>query len=143
MPLDLCTAPYIFSMVMEVICSFLKLKHKVAIFFYLDDVMLFGKDSLSFNKEIKATVDCFSSLGLTINWKISILTPVTEREYLGTIINLDSKIIRVSDMNSFKCILKAKSARRSKHQSRGQLESLIGSLNFAANYVNPRTVGGR
>ena len=60
MPFGLCTALYIFSKVMEAICSFLKLKHKVVIFFYLDDVILFAKDILSFNEEIKATVDCFS-----------------------------------------------------------------------------------
>ena len=136
MPFGLSTAPYLFSKVMEAILAYIRSKFDIQIYFYLDDFILLGNEKGKLSKEVSIVVEFFTKLGLTINYEKSILEPCHDIEFLGIKFNLEEKTMSPSTVNINKCIGKSQAIIKSNRISRRQLESLIGSLNFVAPYVD-------
>ena len=67
------------------------------VFVYLDDILIINPCKVLLQSQIDMVVSMLLDMGLTINYKKSILTPVQELEHLGLIIDFERGELRVPD----------------------------------------------
>jgi len=86
LPFGLTSAPRVFTKVMRPVISFLRKRGNISVQ-YLDDLLLLSKTLEGCKSNIQNTIDCFTKLGLIINYKKSDLNPSKSIQYLGLIFN--------------------------------------------------------
>ena len=135
MPFGLKSAPWIFHSVTMSIWSYLRDKYQINIIAYLDDVLIVGDTFEDTLRDIKITCNFLMFLGFKLNLEKSTLKPVTEFDYLGMHISLKEKTVANSQRNVNKIIDKCNMIREKKFLSKREVESFIGSINFAINFL--------
>ena len=135
MPFGLSEAPYLFSKMMECVVTNLRVKYKLIILFYLDDILILDCSFEACRNAIITAIDFISSLGITINCEKSVITPVQIITFLGVKLDLVNKTMSPSPDNVNKCILKTQNFLKRPRANRTCFKSLIGSLNFSANFT--------
>jgi hypothetical protein len=96
LPFGLSVAPRVFTKLMRPVISCLRSKGFVTVI-YLDDILLIGYTLTECLRNIQETVRLLESLGLTINYKKSELSPTTRIKYLGFILNSETMTISLPD----------------------------------------------
>ena len=135
MPFGLRTAPYLFCSLMNTVVKNIRLKHKIPIFFYMDDILILGPSYAVTLEHVSTIINEFQSAGFTINWEKSVLTPSSTITFLGVDIDLNQKTLAPSVENRASCIGKVKSFVNRDSQFLTAFQSLIGSLNFVASFI--------
>ena len=83
MPFGLRTAPYLFCSLMNTVIKHIRVKFKLDIFFYMDDVIFFGPSHALMVKYARIVVNELQCAGLTINFDKSCLSPTSVVTFLG------------------------------------------------------------
>ena len=135
MPFGLKTAPYLFCKMMGTIIKHIREKFNIPIFYYMDDILVLAPSPELGTQYIKIVIDHLQNAGLSINFDKSIITPVPYITFLGIDIDLEAKIMVPSLDNISACIKQAKQFSGSDKKSLKEFQSLIGTLNFAAPYI--------
>ena len=135
MPFGLSEAPYLFSKLMECVVTNLRVKFNLIIMFYLDDIIILDHSLESCKKAVKLAIEFITSLGLTINFDKSVVSPVQVITFLGVKLDLINKTIAPSEENANKCILKTVNFLERSKANRTCFKSLIGTLNFSASFT--------
>jgi hypothetical protein len=86
LPFGLSTAPRVFSKLMRQAVKYAR-AHGVCLVIYIDDLLIMGATREKCRLHAIATAAWLQHLGLTVNWKKSILTPCQEIEFLGLVLN--------------------------------------------------------
>ena len=134
LPFGLALAPWAFHRVMRPIKGFCH-RQGLQLHSYLDDFFLLHRSLQDLHKDTTYLLEVFASLGVSVNFRKSNLTPSRKVEYLGVLFHLDSGTLslptgKVTHIHSLCRSLLVKS-----HLSRRQLEHLVGTLNFASQFV--------
>ena len=130
MPFGLSTAPYLFTKFISPILEYLRAKHNIIIFAYLDDFLLLGNSQIELSTALDTTIQLFESLGFLINREKSTLAPVQFIQFLGIEFDLKNKTMN----NTNRLIQKIKDTSfqliKETQVTRNQLEKFIGLANF-------------
>ena len=86
LPFGLAPGPRIFTKVMKIPVALLR-RQGVMLVIYLDDMLLVGRSLEEIKRAKDSTIFLLNQLGLTINYKKSILVPSKEMEFLGFVFN--------------------------------------------------------
>ncbi len=100
-PQGLSTVPRAFTKIMKPPFAFLREKG-FTLLGYIDDTILIESSANQLNVATQAALDLFTNLGLTINYKKSVLHPSTSIEYLGFILDSVSMTVRLADRKKVK-----------------------------------------
>lgn len=92
LPFGLNIAPYIFTKILKPVAKILRLQG-IVIIFYLDDILLMGRNKIECHQNTLTAVKLLQSLGFIINWDKSRLTPQQKIKYLG--FNYDTVDMRI------------------------------------------------
>ena len=75
MPFGLASAPYIFTTIMTAVIFYIRKTYGITIFSYLDDILILAKNHFQISYAVLKVLNLFERLGLTVNYKASILQP--------------------------------------------------------------------
>lgn len=89
LPFGLCSAPYIFTKLIQPIVSHLRSKGFLSVR-YLDDFLCLGNSYGDCLNNINETVKCLTDLGFIINYDKSVLIPNKSCNFLGYVLNSGS-----------------------------------------------------
>lgn len=134
LPFGLAVAPWAFSRIVRPIKGFCH-RQGLLLHSYMDDFFLLSLSRSGLEEDTVYLLDLFEKLGLTINVGKSNLAPSRSLEYLGVLFQLEtctlslpvSKVLSIRRM----CRRFLSAAR----MSRRDLERVVGTLNFAAQFV--------
>lgn len=131
LPFGLASAPRIFAMITNWVAQILR-DRGFRVLVYLDDFLLANQNKQVSISQVSITIQILESLGWQINFKKSVLTPQTSLQYLGIIWDTFSN--RKSLPLTKQLAVKQKLIRVLNHEKSTlkELQSLIGSLNFAS-----------
>ena len=134
LPFGLSVAPWAFTRVIRPIKGFCH-RQGLLLHSYLDDFFLLNPSRVGLLEDTSYLLDLFRCLGLTVNAGKSRLTPSQSLVYLGVQFHLDSCTLAlpVSKVLSIRRLCRLCLSRS--HMSRRDLESLAGTLNFAAQFL--------
>ena len=135
MPFGLRTAPYLFCKLMETLVKNIKAKFGIILYFYMDDILVLAPSKERCSEHINLVLGELQKAGLTVNFKKSVLNPCSVITFLGVDINLEAKTLVPSLDNISSCIQKVQHFRHNNPKKLKHFQSLIGSLNFAASYI--------
>ena len=135
MPFGLVSAPYIFTTIMTAVIVYIRNAYGIIIFSYLDDILILANNHFQITYAILKVLDLFDRLGLTVNYKASILYSIEIVTYLGVTFNLAEKTISLSDRNIANIQCKIRTFLKSSRSSFQSMESIVGSLNFVSTYT--------
>lgn len=96
LPFGLCSAPYIFTKILQPVATFLRSKGFISVR-YLDDILLISNDYYDCLTNRDETINCLTNLGFVINYKKSNLIPAPSCTYLGFILNSRTMTIELPD----------------------------------------------
>jgi len=82
LPFGLCTAPRVFTKLLKPVVAYLRNKGYISVVF-IDDLLLIGLNYDMCIANITSTLSLLESLGFTINYDKSVITPTRKLEYLG------------------------------------------------------------
>lgn len=95
LPFGLVTAPRVFSkLVKQAVRAARELG--VVCVVYIDDLLVIAPDQLTCRTNVLAMAAFFQRLGLTVNFKKSVLSPTQEIEFLGLVLNSVTQTVSVS-----------------------------------------------
>lgn len=94
LPYGLCTAPGVFTKLLEPVISRLR-KQGFLSTIYLDDYLCIGRTYGECIANRDATLSLFKCLGLVVNYDKSVLIPSTSCRFLGFVINTDNMILEL------------------------------------------------
>ena len=134
LPFGLNLAPRVFTKMMKPVQKKLQ-KLGIKVIMYLDDWLIIANTREECAQMVKKTLEVGRSMGLLFNLKKSHLTPTTLLDWLGLTWNTVTETVSLSEQNQVRCLKKLRMAICSKDYSRRQWESLVGSLNHAAEVV--------
>ena len=135
MPFGLRTAPFLFCSLMNTLVKNIRLKYRIIIFFYMDDLLVLGHSLEETFQHIQLVVKELQSAGFAINFEKSLLIPSSKITFLGIYINLELKTIGPSIENVETCIKKSSTFLKCDKCSLKMFQSLVGSLNFVAPFM--------
>ena len=135
MPFGLASAPYIFTTIMTAVIVYIRKTYGIIIFSYLDDILILAKNHFQITYAILKVLELFERLGLTVNYKASILHPTNIVTYLGISFDLTNKTMSLSERNISNIRIKINKILKSSKSSLYNIESIVGSLNFASTYT--------
>ena len=138
MPFGLTSAPYIFSICMETIVTYLRSKHNITIFFYLDDFILFHNSSILLTRDTYTTTSLFRKLGLTINGTKSIINPCTYICFLGIQFDLKEKTLQMNRETIDKCMRVSKIMSKDRSWTLKSFQKITGLLNYASRFIKAK-----
>lgn len=101
LPFGLCSAPYIFTKILQPVASWLRSQGYLSVR-YLDDILCIGKSYNECLENVNKTVECLSKLGFIINYKKSNLTPSKSCTFLGFVLNSDSMCLQLPEEKRIK-----------------------------------------
>ena len=96
LPNGLASGPRLFVKLTKAISTNLR-KNAVDILIYIDDTFLCAKDATLLERNKLKAIQVFENCGFTVNWKKSCLTPSTQLEFLGFLIDSSKMEIRLMD----------------------------------------------
>ena len=134
MPFGLSPAPWAFTRVINPVMSHLHSLPKI-IFCLLDDFLILAHSPSQLEEDGQIIMSKFQSLGLSINFKKSTLTPSQEVEYLGVIFHLDTLEFSIPKDKIDAVFLRSKQIASNHYSTRRELESLIGQIGFISTYL--------
>ena len=134
LPFGLNLAPRVFTKIMKVVQRKLVLAG-VNIIMYLDDWMIIAPSYQECKEMIEKTLQIGKEMGLLFNMGKSILEPCKMMDWLGLYWNTVQATVALSRDNQEKCLSKSLQIMNSTQLTLRQWESLIGSLNHAADVV--------
>ena len=134
LPFGLSPAPWAFTRVIKPVKMKLRL-WCIQIFSYLDDFIMFATSVELLRSQTKTVLDLLQSLGFTINWEKSSLTPAQEVEFLGVLWDLKMGTLSVPQDKKVQIAARCTELTSMSVATRRQLEGLVGLLNFAAPYI--------
>jgi hypothetical protein len=88
--------PFLWTKTMKVLVRVWRIKG-LLVFVYLDDILIINPCKVLLQHQVDMVVSMLLDVGLAINYKKSILTPVQELEHLGLIIDFERGELRVPD----------------------------------------------
>lgn len=134
MPFGLAVAPWAFSRVIRPLKGFCH-RQDLSLHSYLDDFLLWNVSRQGLQQDTAFLLQVFRCLGLPVNFGKSRLVPSQSVEYLGVLFDLDNRTLSlpVSKVLSIRRLCRSCLSRS--HMTRRHLESLVGTLNFAARFV--------
>lgn len=94
LPFGLCSAPYIFTKILQPVFAHLRSNGLLSVRF-LDDFLCLGKTAEDCLKNANITIQLLTSLGFVINFEKSNLTPQTTCKFLGFLLNSNKMIIEL------------------------------------------------
>ena len=133
LPFGLSTAPWAFTRVMKPIKKKLR-RLGILISSFLDDFLILASSYKEAVEHTAIVIDLLQRLGLEINWGKSSLVPMRRLEYLGVIVDLENMTFGLPEEKILKVLSLVNSVERPS-LLRSELESLIGFISFAANYL--------
>merc|ERR1712106_753055 len=89
LPFGLSPAPWAFSRTIKPIKSHLH-ELSIMVFSLLDDFLILAPSQVQLEETAQKVINCFQTLGLSINLKKPMLKPSRVVEYLGVLFHLDS-----------------------------------------------------
>ena len=134
MPFGLSTAPWAFTRIMKPIKVHLHLSG-ITVFSYLDDFFNLASSPQLVESQTNYTVTLLESLGFSINHGKSQHVPSQLIEYLGVIWNLESLMLSLPETKVQRILSLVRSARQAVTMTRREMESIVGFLSFAADYI--------
>ena len=134
LPFGLALAPWAFHRVMRPIKGFCH-RQGLRLHSYLDDFFLLHHSLQDLHVDSAYLLGVFASLGISVNFKKSNLNPSRVVEYLGVLFHLESGMLSLptSKVTSIHKLCRAFMVKS--RLSRRQLEHLVGTLNFASQFV--------
>ena len=135
MPFGLRTAPYLFCKFMNTIIVNIREKFDIVVYFYMDDVLVVAPSKELCLKYVNIVIEELQKAGLTINFQKSCLEPASSIVFLGVDLNLKGKTMAPSRENVIACIDKVNNFLSPRPKTLLHFQSLVGSLNFAAAYI--------
>jgi len=96
LPFGLSSAPFVFTKLMKPVLGYLRSAGFLNVGF-LDDFLLFGQTFSDCQKNVVFTTQLLQSLGFSINYEKSQLTPSKSIKYLGFIFDSESLTLRLTD----------------------------------------------
>lgn len=96
LPFGLCSAPYIFTKILQPVITHLRARGFKSVR-YLDDICLLGYSREQCLDNVKHTVECLTNLGFVINYKKSCLEPKKSCNFLGFVINSESMTLELPE----------------------------------------------
>lgn len=134
LPFGLALAPWAFHRVMRPIKGFCH-RQGLRLHSYLDDFFLLHRSLQGLREDTTYLLGVFRSLGINVNYGKSNLTPSRTVEYLGVTFHLDTGVLSLPMCKVVAIHSMCRSFGAKSHSSRRQLEHLVGTLNFAAQFV--------
>ena len=95
LPFGLVTAPRVFSKLMKQAVRVARELGVICVI-YIDDLLVIAPDAHTCRMNVLAMAAFFHRLGLTVNWKKSVLDPTREIEFLGLVLNSTKQTVSVS-----------------------------------------------
>jgi hypothetical protein len=89
LPFGLNTAPHVFTRMMRCVVRELR-RNRVQCLFMLDDALIWGRTREEAVSAVNRTLTLLQSLGFTVHWEKSELTPSTKLRFLGVDIDSES-----------------------------------------------------
>ena len=134
LPFGLALAPWAFHRVMRPIKGFCH-RQGLRLHSYLDDFFLLHRSLQGLREDTAYLLGVFRSLGINVNYGKSNLTPSRTVEYLGVTFHLNTGVLSLPMSKVVAIHSMCRSFGAKSHSSRRQLEHLVGTLNFAAQFV--------
>ncbi|RCN31307.1 hypothetical protein ANCCAN_22915 [Ancylostoma caninum] len=128
LPFGLSSAPYVYTRIMRVVATELR-RCGIKLIVYLDDWLFMGKNQSSLTQDVKTAI---TLLGLTINYKKSILVPVQEIEFLDLIINSAKMEWKIPDGKTTVISQQAQKLLQAKTVSLRNVAAFVGRVNSVA-----------
>ena len=134
LPFGLAVAPWAFTRVIRPIKGFC---HRMGLLVhsYLDDFLLLNLTSEGLQEDTAYLLELFQCLGLTVNVRKSRLTPSRSLVYLGVQFHLDSLTLALPVSKVLSIRRLCRRCLSLTFMSRRNLEHLVGTLNFAAQFL--------
>ena len=133
LPFGLSPAPWLFTRALKPVKKALR-RLGIRITSFLDDFLLLARSRQEALDHTKITLDLLQRLGFHINWKKSVLVPQRRLEYLGVVVDLVEMNFSLPQ-DKVEKLLSLVQASNNPSLRRSELESLVGFLSFAADFV--------
>ena len=133
LPFGLAPAPWLFTRVLKPVKKALR-RLGIRITSFLDDFLLLARSRQEAVDHTRIAVGLLQRLGFHINWKKSILTPQRRLEYLGVVLDLEEMTFSLP-ADKVERVLALVESSGNPVLKRSELETLVGFLSFAADYV--------
>ena len=134
LPFGLAVAPWAFTRVILPIQGFCHLRG-LLLHSYLDDFLLLNASRGGLLVDTSYLLRLFSSLGLSVNARKSRLTPSQSLVYLGVQFHLDAGTLALPVSRVLSIRRLCRLCLHLSRMSRRELERLVGTLNFAAQFL--------
>ena len=134
LPFGLALAPWAFNRVTNPIKSHLHLR-SIRAHSYLDDFFFLQSSPEGLRAVLDYVLDLFLRLGISVNFGKSNLTPSQDVQYLGAVFHLSTLTLSLPLSKVGLISSLARGAMSLQQCSRRHLESLMGVLNWASNFV--------
>lgn len=138
LPFGASKSPSIFQSLSSAVCRIMKVRYNLLVISYLDDFLIINDSYDSCKYALQKLLEVLRVLGFHINYN-KISGPAQSLIFLGVLINTVQMTLSLPDekLADFHLLLKSFTVKR--RASKRQLESLIGSLNWASQVIQ----GGR
>ena len=134
LPFGLNIAPRVFTKILQPVRSLL-CDQGVQVLMYLDDWLIIAPSQVECASMLQTTLRLGAAMGLSFNLPKSHLHPSQRLQWLGLVWDTPSSTVSLSPTNRLRCWKKVFRALLSVTYTRRQWESLLGSLNHAAEVV--------
>ena len=134
LPFGLALAPWAFNRIINPVKSHLHLC-SIHAHSYLDDFFFLSSTPEGLQDVVEYVLGLFKRLGLSVNDKKSNLLPSQKVEYLGAVFHLDSLKLTLPESKVSRIVSFSQDTLLLRRCSRRHLESLMGLLNWASNFI--------
>lgn len=144
LPMGICNAPWIFQRITSTVARYISRNFGIFCRVYLDDFLFWHE-----NKDILAAamlriVELFNTLGLRISSSKSILTPQRELEFLGLMLNFETRSVHLSTAKTalaLSCVdlLQTQLSIRDAQSIVGYLTFCVSTMPFGLSWTRPLT----
>ena len=135
MPFGLKTAPYLFCKLMGTFVRHMRVKFKVIVYFYMDDLFIVGPSKEITSHQVRLVIKELQLAGFAVNIEKSIMEPMQIINFIGVQVNMELKLLSPSNANIRNCIFKVKKFVKGSEDTLKNLQSLLGTLNFVAGFM--------
>lgn len=103
LPFGLCSAPYIFTKILQPVMSYLRSKGLLSVR-YLDDILCIGNSAVECQENAITTINMLTQLGFVINFTKSNLTPQTSCTFLGFVLDSQTMTLQLTTLKRQKIL---------------------------------------
>lgn len=130
LPFGLCSAPYIFTKILQPVITHLRSQGFKSVR-YLDDIYLLGDTEENCLRNIDSTIECLEKLGFVINYAKSSLKPKTSCTFLGFVIDSESMTLQLPERKRKSILLNLEKLLTCKNMRIRDFARILGSLTAA------------